>query len=208
MILGDARNEQKIKLMPENRSVLDLLNQNSSNRLTFDNNELGYSLTINTFDKIKEIVISGATIEIDVINPEKVNITIPSASTINGGYTPVEINDNYNAENGQLIICKQGNIVITLPLTPSDKNMIKVATLDGIDDDNLVTINTTNDYINSTNNQQMIINTSYSSIEFIFNASLGLWRIITPFSPQAIASSGITEDEARAIAKKQSIIFG
>ena len=143
-------------------------------------------------------------------NPKQANITISSGSGSSGsGYTPVEIDTTWDADVNQLVICKAGGISVNLPNAPADKSMIKIATLDSVNPASLVTITSSStDFISAFNNQEMIINTSYSSIELVYNASLKIWRVVTPFAPQAISASGLTAEEAKAVAKKQAIIFG
>lgn len=210
MILGDARNESKQPFIPENRDLLDLFEKNVDNRLVFDGHELGYSFSVNTVDRVEKIQINGAVVEPDSVNPKQANITISSGSGSSGsGYTPVEIDTTWDADVNQLVICKAGGISVNLPDAPADKSMIKIATLDSVNPASLVTITSSStDFISAFNNQEMIINTSYSSIELVYNASLKIWRVVTPFAPQAISASGLTAEEAKAVAKKQAIIFG
>jgi len=210
MILGDARNESKQPFISENRDILDLFEKNSDDRLTFNGHELGYSFSVNTVNRVEKIQINGAVVEPDSVNPKQANITISSGSGEGGsGYTPVEIDTTWDSDVSQLIICKAGGITVNLPDSPADKSMIKVATLDAVNPANLVTIkSSTTNFISAFNNQDMIINTPYSSIELVYNASLKIWRVVTPFAPQAISASGLTAEEAKAVAKKQAIIFG
>ena len=87
---------------------------------------------------------------------------------------------------------------------------IKIATLQNISANNAVrvVVSSMNTYINSTNQLQLVISTPYSSVELIYSASNGVWRILTPFVPIQKTVNGITEQETKQLNKKNFLIFG
>jgi hypothetical protein len=111
----------------------------------------------------------------------KVKFDSVSKDKTGTSYIPRETTESILADPNDLVICLRGGLVITLPDIPADKASVKVAT-------QLITsavsiIPSTGAFIG--NEQTFELSESYSYAEFVYNAEINIWRIISPVRPQS-----------------------
>lgn len=202
------------------------LSVSSYNQQSEYSNESNSSYNIQ-FNNIQNIVFEGATVIQNPYNQNQVIVKIENIKDyISSNQQNIVVNNNfyqlkqinvkqYNSSVGQYLICNsqrevsKGKQIIRLPSDPSDMSYVKIATLDKINSDNVVSIvvNSANTYINSTNETQLIIDSAYSSVQLIFSQITRTWLVVTPFIPRQRQTIGLTEQDAIQMAKKQMLIF-
>ena len=234
--ISNAQTPGGIPFISENRQVLDKFSSIDNKNIYFNGKRLGQALTISEYNgadqensnslaysNINSIVFQGADVKQNPYNHNQIRVKIKNVQQIidpNGQTTIVndyyklkqlDIRDggSYEANVKQYLICK-GSCIIKLPKDVQDMDYIKIATLGNVNQKNTVTIQTRvlGAYINSTNQNTLVINSPYSSVELVFSFSIRTWLVLTPFIPIQSLSDGLDEQQAKNLAKKQMLIFG
>lgn len=191
-----------------------------NNQSNGSNSSSSYNIS---FSDIQNIVFEGAVVKQNPYNKKQIRVVVDSLGdylqqvdqklTITYDYYKIkQVNSTYyNIDVKQYIICNgKQSAVIKLPSSPNDMDYVKIATLGRINSQNTVTIavKTVNMYINSTNQTTLVIDTPYSSLQLVYSSSTNTWLVLTPFVPMQRNTSGLTNQEAVKMAKKQMLIFG
>lgn len=227
--IGGASDPDGKQFISQNRQVLDKIGQNEDGNLLFNDKLIGQALTIvngdqqiqngqsnQIYNNISKIVFSNAkniilsedgktiTIELDKfqnhIDEQKLNISYYDIKILASNIA------TYNAKEKEYLICDHA-VDIILPQV-NKMSYIKIATIMGIDEKNVVKINSTSGYINQKNCTELILDIAYSSVELVYNFASNIWMILTPFVPVQTNIIGLDQLEQRKLIKKNNLLFG
>lgn len=109
-----------------------------------------------------------------------------------GGYAVQFVSTNVSLEKGVLYFCTGGNITLTLPTAAiSNGDKLKIATGSTIGLNSIVTISGAIEDADGASDTELIIDTSFSSVELVYNSTLGLWKVCSPISKGVQVASSV-----------------
>lgn len=94
-----------------------------------------------------------------------------------GGDKIVFTTANYNAIAGEYVFCRNGGVTVFLPISPKDKDRVRVATAGNVTSASPVIIGGTNLY--QVGCTSITVRVGCSTVELIYDAANTVWRIST-----------------------------
>ena len=96
-----------------------------------------------------------------------------------GGYQVTFASANVTAFSGQLIYCSVGGIQITLPISASNGDKVKIATSGSVSSNSSVSI------VGGTieGDNELIISDPFCSCELVYEAATTEWKVVSPVTP-------------------------
>lgn len=204
-IISNPFNPHGVPLINENIQVLNKFSQ-IDGKICYNGIPLAHQLKIigmnngnikTISNNVSTIIIEGDfDVSLNNQNDEQVIITSNIVADRISQLFITQLNSItqiYNLSKNEYLICNnEKQLILNLPPNVLTNDIVKIATLSNISQINKITIKTSKiiengiqlqTYIDSKNNQQLIIDTPYSSVELIFDRSNLLWKVLTPFVP-------------------------